>query len=72
MSVDLGNGNYVFLKKLMIGPMVSSIADNAFGENDVMQDSALEEVSFYRHRSFAEDEYDEHALRQTGKCSFCG
>ena len=73
MSVDLGNGNIAQLKKLMIGPMVSSIADSAFGIENVVQDDAFEEVSFYCYLTSAQDtEYRKPALQKTGKCAFYG
>ena len=73
LTVDVGNGNYVFLKKLMIGPMVSSIADSAFdleAYNNISH-SQLAEIGFYKHK-WSSDSEDTLALKKTGKRSFFG
>lgn len=73
LSIDVGNGNYVFLKKLMIGPMVSSIADSAFDlevYNNISH-SQLAEIGFYKHK-WSSDSEDTLALKKTGKRSFFG
>ena len=73
MTVDLGNGNIAQLKKLMIGPMVSSIADSAFDleayEN--ISYSYLAEIGFYKHK-WSEQYEDAPVLQKTGKRSFFG
>ena len=76
LSIDVGNGNYVFLKKLMIGPMVSSIADSAFdleayNNNNNISHSQLAEIGFYKHK-WSSDSEDTLALKKTGKRSFFG
>ena len=72
LSIDVGNGNYVFLKKLMIGPMVSSIADSAFDlEYNNISHSQLAEIGFYKHK-WSSDSEDTLALKKTGKRSFFG